>query len=289
LFPGRLGRGPVAILLPGSSRLWDVYPSDPRYDGSEMLYSAEQKYLHFALVHDGCTVDFVDETYIEQDVLTARAYKALYVIGPNVSIKAQHRINSWVQTGGTLAVTPGAGTVDEFNEPLPNEIDAVLGLKPRALSVRCLAEVEVWGVTDTLNTVNADFGQGTLDLIGTYKLESSPQMIREFPALEPFTAQAAGTLTQGNWPGITVNLYGTGFGIAYAFLPGLQYWQSTEHDDGGQEPSHGSRLPRNWGPGNASLPSRQRESRVLRSSWRSVSRWWKLADWIRPRAPRSCC
>jgi hypothetical protein len=47
-------------------------------------------------------------------------------------------------------------------------------------------------------------------------------------------------------PAITVNSYGKGFGIAYAFYPGFHYQQSANWDDTNNEPSQGVALPYGW-------------------------------------------
>ena len=65
------------------------------------------------------------------------------------------------------------------------------------------------------------------------------------------TATTAATLSSGSppttQPAITVNSYGKGFGIAYAFFPGFHYQQSANWDDPLSEPSQGAKLPYGWG------------------------------------------
>src|SRR5262249_33217738 len=128
LFPGRPRRGNVAIYLPGISNLWDTVSSP------YIVYQNEIKFLHYALVHAGYTVDFVDDYDIASGALQQRKYTTLYVTGPNVANdenmipqppnspsnpppipSPQHQIQSWVKQGGVLAVTPGGGVADEYN------------------------------------------------------------------------------------------------------------------------------------------------------------------------------
>jgi hypothetical protein len=94
LFPGRPERGQIAIVLPLASHLWDSQTdSIPKY------YEADAKGLHYALVHAGYTVDFVDDTDLEKPGEFAfRGYTTLYITGPNMSLTAQEKVSEWVNT-----------------------------------------------------------------------------------------------------------------------------------------------------------------------------------------------
>jgi len=65
--------------------------------------------------------------------------------------------------------------------------------------------------------------------------------------LSTTTTTPAATLSPNNKPGITINNYGSGYGIAYAFFPGYQYKKSANWDNSVGEPSHFSMLPYGWG------------------------------------------
>jgi hypothetical protein len=78
LYPGRPRRGNVAIYLPGISNLWDISS-----DG--VLYQNEVQFIHYALIHAGYTVDFVDDYDLASGALQQREYATLYVTGPNVA------------------------------------------------------------------------------------------------------------------------------------------------------------------------------------------------------------
>jgi hypothetical protein len=85
-------------------------------------------FLHYALIHAGYTVDFVDDYDLAAGALQQRGYTTLYVTGRNVANdknmipkppnsppnsppipSPQEQIQSWVCNGGLLAVTLGGG------------------------------------------------------------------------------------------------------------------------------------------------------------------------------------
>jgi hypothetical protein len=228
LYPGRPQRGNVAVLLPGTSNLWDPV------NGTK-LYQQEVWGLDYALVHAGYTVDFVDDTDLASGALSSRGYSALYLTGPNLSAAAQSAVKDWVAGGGTLVVTPGAATADEYNAPT-SILDAVLGLQPRT-AVRSLA-VPFTGIdslTLTGGSAAAAFGTGSMGLWGTTS------------ALTPAAGGASieGTLKSGA-AGLTLNHYGTGIAIAYGFFPGWQYWLSPSLESNSTVTAL-PRLPQDWG------------------------------------------
>ena len=68
------------------------------------------------------------------------------------------------------------------------------------------------------------------------------------PTLElvPTTALTCAVFSNQK-PAITINKYGSGYGIAYAFFPGYQYENSAYWDDLAQQESQFTRLPYGWG------------------------------------------
>jgi hypothetical protein len=217
LYPGNPDRGKVAIVLPGTSNFWDREPFN--YD-----YQLETESLQYALVHDGYTVDFVDDVDLAGGALTSRGYSALYMTEPNMTAAAQLAVRDWVDGGGTLVATPGAGVADEYDSPT-DTFNAVLGLQPRA-ETRSLTHFSSV-VTDTLAVSGSAFGSGSLNLLGT------------IVPLVPDGATTEATLGSGG-AGITLNHFGKGTAIAYGFFPGWQYAQSPSR-------TNQHLLPQNWG------------------------------------------
>lgn len=219
LYPGRPPRGNVAVFLPSTSSLWDNDHHLPHYH-HEIIS------LHYGLTHAGYTIDFVDEKDLEQGALGQRKYSALYLTGPNVTLKAQQMLASWVREGGTVAVLPGAGVADELNTPT-TALDEMLGVTGRS-AVRDVAKL--WEPPhpsgDSL-VLSGPAGRGEMPLIGP------------LTKLQPTTATTLAKVASGEAV-ITSHVYGKGRALAYSFFPGVQYWLTAER---------GSlkNLPRNWG------------------------------------------
>jgi hypothetical protein len=233
LYPGRPERGKVAILSPAASSLWD--PTDTNNLKNPKYYEYEPIPLHYALVHAGYTVDFVDDVDIAQGELSSRGYTTLYVTSPNVSAAAQTKIPDWIQKGGTLVATLGAGVADEYNESTSN-FRSMLGLKTWRHAVRDWRTVGGGEVKGTLRftdpTSYPAFGTDLVPLLGPVSV------------LEPDGASVVANLfnVQGvvMGPSITVNALGKGCAVAYGFFLGTQYSYSPDRTDP-------QRLPLRWG------------------------------------------
>ncbi len=103
---GRVARGNVALWFSEAADVWD---DD---DGS---FGPAKRTLYTALLHSGRPLDFVTD----EDALdgTVDDYEALYVTDRHVSRAATTAIAKWVEQGGRLFATAGAGWYDEFGEP----------------------------------------------------------------------------------------------------------------------------------------------------------------------------
>jgi hypothetical protein len=219
LYPGKPARGKVAVLVPTASRLWE-------HQARQTYYQGELGGLHFALIHAGYTVDFVDDIDLSGNDWSKRDYTTLYITGPNIKAAAQEKIVSWVRGGGMLVATPGAGTADEYNTPT-QLLDGVLGVQNR-VAVRDAERTPSASATPTDVFVGKDarFGTGNFDLEGpVVKLE--------------ITTAAPLALLKSGGAAITGNVFGKGRGLAYAFFPGRQYELSADRSDR-------SRLPVGW-------------------------------------------
>jgi hypothetical protein len=258
LFPGGPRRGNVAIYLPGISNLWDL-------NSNGIFYQNEVQFLHYAPVHAGYTVDFVDDYDLAGGALEQRGYTTLYVTGLNVANdknmipqpsnsplnpppipSPQDQIQSWVHNGGVLALTLGGGVADEYNSQT-SIFDTVLGLNARVANRSTIIgdNYHAFDIAGTITITDPRFGGGTRYISKPIATTggNSP--------LAPTTATTAATLSTESpptTPAITVNSYGKGFGIAYAFFPGFHYQQSANWDVNAQtEPSQGTALPYGWG------------------------------------------
>lgn len=267
LYSAQPEHGRVAIHFPGGSRLWD-------HQQRATFYSREMQPLHAALVHDGYSVDFVDDRLIESGAFVQRGYTTLYLIGPNLSMAAQQTIARWVAAGGTLVVLPGAATADAFNTPT-TLLDEVLGLAPRDAwtPLREIAyNVPTFALSNHLQIVDQRWQDALhvsepLPLRDLVQDPTAPKVV-DFAMLSLNGAQTIATVkprtgSAPERPAITVHGHGKGLAYAYAFFPGWQYWCTATH------PvhllpnilrAHTDRLPRYWSDPDrllATLPARQ--------------------------------
>lgn len=106
LYPARSVRDPVAILYSVSHDIW--HSDDP-------AAFVEKRLLWHALRHLHVQPDFIREEDVTAGALAG--YKALYVTDQCIARNASARIDAWVRAGGTLYLSAGAATRDEFFTP----------------------------------------------------------------------------------------------------------------------------------------------------------------------------
>ncbi|MDB5339310.1 MAG: hypothetical protein JWN70_4929 [Planctomycetaceae bacterium] len=218
--PGRPRDGTVAIVFPQSSQVWDG-------ESASHAYLQELYGLHAALLHENYPVDFIDDFGLEAGDLTRRKYSAIYVTAPNLSLKAQRALLSWVAAGGTLALSPGACGADEYNEPttelrahLKTHQEPVPRIAPPHHTQAFRAERLPITVTDK--------GLGT----------SKAFAITQTVGLRPDDPAAKTLATFANHSGAVVSTaHGKGQLLAFGFWPGVTYWLSPDRTDLGRLPS----------------------------------------------------
>jgi hypothetical protein len=216
LYPGRRAPARIALLLPGSSQVWDQSPDLP-------LYQHELMGIHFALTHQQHPVDFVDETGIEQGDLTSRGTNILYVTAPNVSAAAQNRIRDWVTGGGTVVFGPGAAVADEYNTPT-STLNGIRGVQPRAVP---------------RYTINEGKGGGRVE----FQEASWGQSASLTRIAQPLSLTGANAVATSNGaPAMAWNRAGQGMAISYGFWAGVSYLETSQR-------GNRSRLPQNWDRG----------------------------------------
>ena len=232
LVPGRPARGYLATQLSNTATFWN-----PQNFGNAVLppaYIYEPFYLYLALMHAGYTVDFVDGTAIERNLVS------------NQYTTTQLAIKDWVQAGGTLVVLPGAAVRDEYNAltDLNNQstviLDQVLGLRPRGPDTTSISLTGARWQTPARSAFTS--AQKATLTIGSL-VPSDCQNPRVCPPLTSGTTMpfygnnvtdlvrsGASSLATASMVGtgqivdaITVNTYGSGRAFAYAFYPGYEY------------------------------------------------------------------
>lgn len=98
----------VALLYSSSSDAWTI--------GGNLAHGFERMHTWLALAHAQVPVDVVGERQAEKGILDG--YSVCYLSGPNLSRAAAEKLREWVNRGGTLWLTAGAASRDEFNRPM---------------------------------------------------------------------------------------------------------------------------------------------------------------------------
>ena len=96
----------VAILYSSSSDIWTMQ--------SNVAFGHDRMHTWLALTHAQTPIDIVPEREMER----LDHYKVCYLSGPNLTRAAAAKLRTWVESGGTLFLTAGAASRDEFNRPL---------------------------------------------------------------------------------------------------------------------------------------------------------------------------
>lgn len=195
----------------GKAALWYSAAGDV-WQNHRPPFGPNKRALAVAVRHQQTPLDVVDE----EDALrgTLDSYAALYVTDENVSQAAARAMVAWVQKGGQLFATAGAGMLDEFNQPnLP--LRQLFGVQPQALTIATNPLVQ-FEKTDLPFCPALD--QVTLKSGGA---------IPVFAAQGKFTAsggEVLGRFGDGS-PAVVARGQGAGRAIYCGFLPGLSYFQ----------------------------------------------------------------
>lgn len=130
LWPGRMPRAEVAIVMPRSAQLWDAPgisdATNHDLNRATVDYLAEAFDLYLALQHANVPVDFVDEDDLTAEGL--KPYRAVYLTAPNVPAEGQAGLVAWVKSGGHLITVSNAAQYDRYDEP-SDVLTKGLGLK----------------------------------------------------------------------------------------------------------------------------------------------------------------
>ncbi len=173
----------------------------------------EKRLLWHALRHLHIQPNFLREDDIEEGKL--EKYKVLFITDWNITRKASEKIDEWVKNGGTLYLSAGAATRDEFNEPFtPNFAKKIWVENPTSKLTNqnsTFNERTVLPKIKPLTTNKIQIDNQTFDLhaIGTrLNLKSNLNSFAKF--------------TDGKNAGAIIS-YGKGKIIAVGFMPMLAY------------------------------------------------------------------
>lgn len=220
--PGRPRDGTVAIVFPQASQVWDN-------DSKTNAYLQELYGLHFALTHENYPVDFIDDFSLEAGDLSRRRYATVYVTAPNLSLKAQQALLDWTNSGGTLVMSPGACSADEYNSPttlLRSQLGATQPVAPRVAAPH---HTQAFRIERTpINVSDAAIGSAT-----TFAISQTVP-------LQPTDAALVATFVDGSAAAVLKPL-SKGRVITLGFWPGVTYWLSPSRTDI-------TGLPTDWSP-----------------------------------------
>jgi len=181
LLPAMPAPAKVALLYSSASDAWTV-------DGN-LAYGFDRMHTWLALTHAQMPVDVVAERQAANGALDQ--YAVCYLTGPNLERAVAEKLKRWVQKGGTLWLTAGAATRDEFNRPLQT-LDEILPAKRgdlrdlqrhtasgRYLSLLAAKDEVRWknGAAEVLAVKQAIESRTGAETLATFK-DQSPAIIR---------------------------------------------------------------------------------------------------------------
>lgn len=118
LLPAKARPAEVALLYSSASDAWT--------HKRNFAFGFERMHTWLALTHAQVPVDVVHESEVADGLLDG--YKVCYLSDPNLTRASAAKLRTWVENGGTLILTAGAGQFDEFNRPLTT-LDSMLPFK----------------------------------------------------------------------------------------------------------------------------------------------------------------
>jgi hypothetical protein len=192
----------------GRTGLWFGETGDIWGD-SKGSFAAAKRALYLAIRHQQAPLDLL----IEPDASSATldSYQAIYLTDRHVDSATSARLAEWVEKGGSLFATAGAGMFDEFDRP-NKTLRTLLGADETALDVPEDRKI-VWIKQDL------PFSE-PLTTAGTLPVLSARS--RFTPAKE---ASVELTFKDGT-PAVVHRVAGKGSATYCGFLPGLSYFHS---------------------------------------------------------------
>ena len=194
------------------------------WGNSHGSFAAGKRTLSMAIRHQQIPLDVL----VEQDALdgTLNQYRALYLTDAHVSRAASQKIAGWVNDGGRLLATAGAGMYDELNQP-NTVLRELSGIEPLGLDepedsrvimakqdlpfARVIDRAAVVPERLTLVAPHASWPQAATPVIGV----RSRVRVND--------AQVVYTYEDGS-PAVASRSVGQGWVGYCGFLPGLSYY-----------------------------------------------------------------
>lgn len=202
LAPGQLRKTRVALLYSISSDLWQPWG---------YVHMLERRGLYLSLVHDHYLVDFLSEEDVDAGRL--EEYDALYTADPCIKQSAVGKIADWVRRGGHLFGSAGAGSRNEFNEPV-HGLSAVFGISSQVTGTVQPGRFHIRGALNELAYLDR--------ITGDSDLRTPLGVIGAKLAVAPTTGKVTGKFADGT-PALVQNEFGQGRTTYVAACPAIAY------------------------------------------------------------------
>lgn len=199
----------VAILYASSSDIWALKQN--------YAQGFDRMHTWMALAHAQIPVDFVAERQVERGGLDG--YRVCYLSGENLTQAAANQLKGWIEGGGTLYLTAGAASLDEFNRPLdgfetilPVKRDPVKTLQPFLSSGSYLQSLVA------KDTVRTKEDATTMEVLS----------VKQTMSVRDGNVEVLATFASDNSPAIVRGAVGKGTLFLAGFLPALDYIKQAE-------------------------------------------------------------
>lgn len=195
---GQVAPAKVGLWFSDAADVWDDYRAS---------FAAGKRTLWTAIRHQQLPLDMV----LDGDDL--QPLKVLYLADEHVSRAGSKAIAAWVNAGGTLFATAGAGLMDELNQP-NRTMRELYGIEPKALEVSDTEMVR-------LEKQDLPFAK-PLDEVSSDGKKSAVIGVRN--RFVANMAQVLAKFSDGS-PAVVERQVGKGKVIYCGFLPGLSYFK----------------------------------------------------------------
>ncbi len=198
----------VAILYSSSTDIWTNGSNVTTDTGKNYAYGFDRMHTWLALTHAQIPVDILSERDIADGVLDG--YKVCYFSGPNLTQKAADKLKTWLNNGGTLVLTAGAGTKNEYNQPLTT-LEDVLPAMRASLEVPQRYTSSGRYIDTLVAQDNVTAGNASMEVLSVRQ--------KQIPKAG---AEVLGTFSDSS-AAIVKGTSGRGTVYSYGFLPSLSY------------------------------------------------------------------
>jgi hypothetical protein len=193
----------TALLYSSASDVWSL--------GVNLAYGFDRMHTWLALAHAQVPVDIVHESQAAAGELSD--YDVCYLSGRHITADAATALKAWVASGGTLWMTAGAASADEYNRPL-HTLDELLP----ARRGDCTDLQAQQGSGKTLRSL------AVKDRVSGWAGENdSAEVLSVRQTLEPKDGAEILARLQEDSPAVVRGTFGKGKVYCVGFLPGLSY------------------------------------------------------------------